>query len=82
VKLLGGGNGNGGVATATLSASPHERFGSALARIASATSALRTRGEDADRAQRNFSNGEWDLRVARAVERLEAVADELEKALA
>jgi hypothetical protein len=81
MRLLGGSD---GAATALVAepppANPHERFGAVLARIATATSVLRTRREDAVRA--SYGNAEWEARVSRAVERLEKVADELEKALA
>ena len=61
--------------------SPDARFALVLARIASATTAIRIRSEDAVRAE-NGSKDEIRQRLEAAVERREAVADELEQALA
>jgi hypothetical protein len=63
--------------------SPYVRFGSALLRIATATSVIRTRNQDITRREVNGGrNGDLDQRTLVAVRRLEAVADKLEKTLA
>lgn len=59
---------------------PHERFATVLARIAVAPNVIRTRQEDARRAERNVAD--YDARVEAAVVKLEKVAAELEKSLA
>jgi Mg2+ and Co2+ transporter CorA len=56
-----------------------DRFASALSRIASATSVIRTRSLEAERAQHN-GNSNGDLREL--VTRLERVAKRLEDAIA
>jgi hypothetical protein len=54
-----------------------------LCRIAAATSALRVRGDDAARIERNGGTTvELQQRVEALIGRLEKVADELEDALA
>ena len=58
------------------------RFAAVLLRIASATTAIRIRGEDAVRLERNGSSAELRERVEAVIERLEAVAADLESALA
>lgn len=60
--------------------SPHDRFATATARIAVIPNIIRTRRADELRAQRSVLD--FDARVERAVEKLEKVAADLEKALA
>jgi len=62
--------------------SPHSLFGSTLLRIATATSVIRTRNQDMTRAEVNGGhNGDLNTRTLAAVQRLEAVAEKLEKAI-
>ena len=62
--------------------SPDVRLVVALRRIAAATSAISIRGEDAVRLERNGSPAELRERVEAVIKRLEAVAADLENALA
>jgi hypothetical protein len=55
----------------------HKRFNAALGRIATTTNVLRTRAEDAERAAHN---GDREHRLSLVVDRLEHIAEELEKA--
>lgn len=57
------------------------RLAAAVARIAAATSVIRTRGEDVVRLSNNGSTEEAEAALLALVERLERVADELEKAI-
>lgn len=60
--------------------SAHERFACLTARIAITPNIIRTRREDALRAERSVVD--FDQRVEAAVTKLEKAASELEKALA
>jgi hypothetical protein len=59
-----------------------ERFASAVDRISAATSVMRARSDDVARLERNGNYDEVSKRAEDAVKRLEAVAADLEKALA
>lgn len=59
--------------------SPHDRFGAVMARIAVTPNIIRTRRDDALRAERNVED--FDRRVEAAVVKLEKVAEQLEKAV-
>jgi len=60
--------------------SPHDRFAEVMTRIATTPNIIRTRREDAIRAERNLAN--YEKRVERAITELEKVAAKLEKSLA
>jgi hypothetical protein len=63
--------------------SPQARLVAALARVSSATSALRTREQDAARAAANGGTvADHRARLEAVIARLEASAAELEQALA
>jgi hypothetical protein len=63
--------------------SPDMELGNVLRRIASATSVIRTRTQDAERlAVHGGLNGEHADRVRELVVRLEVVAEQLEQAVA
>jgi hypothetical protein len=62
---------------------PHDAYATATARLAVLPNILRTRTDDAVRAEKHgATNGEFDARVTAAVKRLQREIDRFEKAIA